>query len=109
MLSYGPRVLVLDEPTVGQDARNRELLRRIIRNLVSSGRTVVVVTHDLDFIWPLDPRTIVIRSGRILADTRLSRVISDGMLMESAHLVQPWLPSSIPEEESAQRVDGPVR
>jgi energy-coupling factor transport system ATP-binding protein len=109
VLSYGPRVLVLDEPTVGQDARNRELLRRIIRDLVSSGRTVIVVTHDLDFIWPLDPRTIVIRSGRILADTRLSRVLSDGMLMESAHLVPPWLPSSGIEEESAQRVDGPVR
>ncbi len=99
VLSYGPRILVLDEPTVGQDVHNRELLRGLIENYVRSGRTVIVVTHDLEFIWPLDPRTIVMRSGRILADARLSRVLSDGALMESAHLVPPWLPSSSILEE----------
>ncbi|MGC9192246.1 MAG: hypothetical protein ACP5GT_06415, partial [Conexivisphaera sp.] len=75
---------------------------------VSSGRTVIVVTHDIDFIWPLDPRTIVMRSGRILADTRLSRALSDGMLMESAHLVQPWLPHDIGGECPARRRSGGI-
>jgi len=90
ILSYGPRILVLDEPTVGQDALNREILRGVIMDQVRSGGTAIVVTHDLDFIWPMDPRTLVMRGGRVIADMRLSEILRDGALMESAHIVPPW-------------------
>jgi energy-coupling factor transport system ATP-binding protein len=68
VLAMGTPVVVLDEPTPGQDADGRARLRDVVANLASEGRTVVAVTHDRDFIAEAFERVVVLDAGRIVAD-----------------------------------------
>jgi energy-coupling factor transport system ATP-binding protein len=68
VLAMSTPVVVLDEPTPGQDAEGRARLREIVANLASEGRTVVAVSHDRDFIADAFERVIVLDAGRVIAD-----------------------------------------
>ena len=63
-----PEVLVLDEPTAGQDGRLKEALVHVCASISAIGTAVVVVTHDLDFARASADRWIVMHAGRIAAD-----------------------------------------
>lgn len=91
ILSWDPEVVILDEPTVGQDAIQKEKLAEIIKMLRSTGKTIIVVSHDIEFIWPLQPRLVVMSGGRVVADGPASRLMGDGKLLERARLMQPQL------------------
>ncbi len=93
ILAWDPRVVILDEPTVGQDAIQKERLAGTIRMLGSTGKTVVVVSHDIEFLWPLQPRLVVMKSGRVLADGPAPDLMAKKELLESARVAQPQLVS----------------
>ena len=63
-----PDILVLDEPTVGQDGRFKEAIAKILGDLEQSGITIIIVTHDLDFALATADRWIVLNGGQIVAD-----------------------------------------
>ncbi len=91
ILAWDPEVVVLDEPTVGQDAMQKEKLSQILRLLQSTGKTIVVVSHDIEFLWPIQPRLVVMSGGRIVADGKMSEVMEDRELLEKARVTQPQL------------------
>lgn len=91
ILAWDPEVVILDEPTVGQDSIQKEKLAGTIRMLTSSGKTVVVVSHDIEFLWPMQPRVVVMKSGRILGDGPASKLMLEGDLLDSARVAQPQL------------------
>jgi energy-coupling factor transport system ATP-binding protein len=62
-LASDPRVVVLDEPTLGQDFKSRERLRGLVRQLAAEDRLVLVVTHDMDFVAETCPTTVVLTHG----------------------------------------------
>ena len=64
MCALGTEVLVLDEPTSGLDAHGVEQLGEQLRRLVDAGRSVVIVTHDLDFARAIADRVLVFEEGR---------------------------------------------
>ena len=70
-------VLVLDEPTTGQDARGVERVRLVIDAVAAEGRTVIAISHDMRFVAETFERVIVMRAGRIdprrRTDARLRR------------------------------------
>jgi energy-coupling factor transport system ATP-binding protein len=68
VLAMGTPVLVIDEPTPGQDGRGLAHLREVVANLASEGRTVVVVSHDRRFITESFERVVVLEAGRVVAD-----------------------------------------
>jgi energy-coupling factor transporter ATP-binding protein EcfA2 len=68
VLAMGTPVLVIDEPTAGQDARGLARLREIVSNVAAEGRTVVAITHDRRFIADSFPRVVVLDAGRVIAD-----------------------------------------
>jgi len=68
ILAMGTPVVVLDEPTTGQDARGVERIHRIVADLSAAGRTVVAVSHDMRFVAEAFERVIVMRDGRIVLD-----------------------------------------
>jgi energy-coupling factor transport system ATP-binding protein len=68
VLAMRTPVVVLDEPTPGQDADGRARLRAIVANLASEGRTVVVVSHDRRYIAEAAERVLRLDAGRIVAD-----------------------------------------
>jgi energy-coupling factor transport system ATP-binding protein len=68
VLAMGTPVVVLDEPTPGQDADGHARLRAIVANLASEGRTVVTLSHDRGFIADAFERIVVLDAGRVIAD-----------------------------------------
>jgi energy-coupling factor transport system ATP-binding protein len=62
-LASEPPVVVLDEPTLGQDQHSRERLRRVSRTLAGEGRLVLVVTHDMDFVGEACETTVILSGG----------------------------------------------
>ena len=68
VLAMGTPVVVLDEPTPGQDGDGRARLREIVANLATEGRTVVTISHDRDFIAESFDRVVVMDAGRVVAD-----------------------------------------
>ena len=68
VLAMRTPVLVLDEPTTGQDARGVERVRRIVESVAAEGRTVIAVSHDMRFVAEAFERVVVMRAGRIVLD-----------------------------------------
>ncbi len=91
VLATEPRVLVLDEPTIGQDARQKENLAQMLRDLNEKGRTVVVVTHDIEFVIENFPRTVAMANGTVISDGPTSSVLSNDDVIERCSLTAPQL------------------
>jgi len=68
ILAMDPAVLVLDEPTTGQDADGVERVGAIVDAFRESGRSVVAITHDMEFAATHFTRVVVMRAGEIVAD-----------------------------------------
>lgn len=68
VLAMRTPVLVLDEPTTGQDARGVERVRAIVEQAGAAGRTVIAISHDMRFVAETFARVIVMRAGTIVLD-----------------------------------------
>jgi energy-coupling factor transport system ATP-binding protein len=68
ILAMDTPVVILDEPTTGQDARGIERVHRIVSDLAAAGRTVVAISHDMRFVADAFERVVVMREGRIVLD-----------------------------------------
>ncbi len=68
ILAMETPVVVLDEPTTGQDARGVARVGSIVRSLAEAGRTVIAISHDMRFVAETFERVVVMRSGRIVLD-----------------------------------------
>ncbi|SDS37781.1 energy-coupling factor transport system ATP-binding protein [Paraoerskovia marina] len=86
-----PEVLVLDEPTYGQDRERAAELLGLLDALHSEGTTVVLVTHDMQVVADHATRVIALADGRIEADGPPGLVLSDQPLMRRCHLRAPHL------------------
>ena len=91
VLSTEPRILALDEPTIGQDARQKENLAEMLMGLNEKGRTVLVVTHDIEFVIENFPRTIAMANGTIIADGPTNSVLSNDEVISKCSLTAPQL------------------
>jgi energy-coupling factor transport system ATP-binding protein len=78
VLAMEPAVLVLDEPTTGQDGPGIERVGGIVDAYRGAGRTVVAITHDMEFAAAHFGRILVMRDGRIAADGPPSEVFAPG-------------------------------
>jgi energy-coupling factor transporter ATP-binding protein EcfA2 len=87
----GADILILDEPTFGQDRARADELVALLRELNASGTTVVVVTHDLQLVAEASSSVVVLDDGRLLAHAPTDVVLSDGPLLERAGLRRPAL------------------
>lgn len=84
-------VLVLDEPTTGFDARGVERLGRLVDGLRDEGRTIIAVTHDLEFCADHFRRVVVMAGGRVIDDGPAAAVLAHGEVLERAAVEPPQL------------------
>ena len=68
VLAMETEVLVLDEPTTGQDVRGVDRVREVIARVSGEGRTVLAISHDMRFVAEAFDRVVVMRAGRIILD-----------------------------------------
>jgi energy-coupling factor transport system ATP-binding protein len=89
VLAWDPQVLVLDEPTIGQDHRQKENLRQFIMQLQTQGKTVIIVTHDVEFVAECNPRVVLMREGKIVADGEGKNILTDERVLTESSIVLP--------------------
>ncbi len=77
ILAMDTPVVVLDEPTTGQDARGVARIQRVVAGLSGGGRTVIAVSHDMRFVAETFERVVVMGSGRILLDGTPGEVFAE--------------------------------
>jgi len=92
-LAGEPHVVVLDEPTLGQDYPSRERLRSLVAQLADKGRTVLVVTHDMDFVGEACPFTVVLSQGAVLYAGPTAAAFADRYIVEGAGIEPPHVTS----------------
>jgi energy-coupling factor transport system ATP-binding protein len=90
-LAMNTPILVFDEPTIGQDAGGVALVGGLVESLKAEGRTLVAITHDVDFCAEHFERVVVMADGRLLADGPAGEVLAQGGLLAEAAVEQPQL------------------
>lgn len=91
IMAWDPDILILDEPTVAQDALQQDKLKELVRLWTNEGRTVVIVSHDLEFLWGLVPRLIVLSDGGVVADGKTDELLTKEELVQGESLLKPQL------------------
>jgi len=91
VLAWDPEILILDEPTIGQDYQQKENLRQFISQLRAQQKTIVVVTHDVEFVAECNPRVLLMHSGKIVADGEAKTVLTNPETLTQASIVPPQI------------------
>ena len=91
ILAWDPQVIILDEPTIGQDHQQKEKLQQFILQLNAQKKTVVVVTHDVEFVAECNPRVILMSQGKILAEGIAKEILTNQKLVAQASIVPPQI------------------
>ncbi len=86
ILVLRPEMILLDEPTAGQDLAHYTQIMDFLAQLNRAGTTVVLITHDMHLMLEYTPRAIVFHDGAILADTGAAQVLNDPELVSRASL-----------------------
>ena len=86
VLVQDPELIILDEPTAGQDFKHYTEIMEFLRKLNERGVTVVMITHDMHLMLEYTPRALVFSNGELIADRRASEVLCDPELIERAAL-----------------------
>lgn len=89
VLAWNPKILILDEPTIGQDYQQKEKLRQFIMQMKTQRKTVIVVTHDVEFVAECNPRVLLMREGKIIADGEAREILTNPEVLTQASIVPP--------------------
>jgi energy-coupling factor transport system ATP-binding protein len=103
LLAMGPEVLVLDEPTTGQDYREGIEIMEMVRELHQAGHTVIFVTHDMELVAQYAKRVIVLARGRILADDICRNVFYQPEILQATNLFPPQIARLVQQFDAAAR------
>jgi energy-coupling factor transport system ATP-binding protein len=92
VLAMRTPVVVLDEPTTGQDARGVERIASVIAGLAAEGRTVIAVSHDMRFVAEHFERVVVMRAGKVILDGSPTQVFAESNwpALASTYLEPPY-------------------
>ncbi|WP_455284355.1 energy-coupling factor ABC transporter ATP-binding protein [[Eubacterium] cellulosolvens] len=91
VLVWNPKHIILDEPTIGQDYQQKDRLRNFIVQLNAQGKTVIIITHDVEFVAECKPRIVLLSKGWIIGDGPAEALMSDEQLLEKASLTRPQI------------------
>ena len=86
VLVQDPELIILDEPTAGQDFHHYTEIMEFLRGLNEKGVTVVMITHDMHLMLEYTPRALVFADGKLIADRSAAAVLCDPQLIRQAAL-----------------------
>jgi len=91
ILCRDPDILVFDEPTLGQDAKEINFFLGLIKNELERGKTIIMVTHNIEFTVEHVPRTILMGGGQIIADGPTQSIFTNEFLISKSSLIMPQI------------------
>ena len=86
ILVLNPEMILLDEPTAGQDLKHYTEIMDFLSQLNRQGVTVVLITHDMHLMLEYTPRAIVFNEGKVIADMSAAQVLNSPEIVEAANL-----------------------
>ena len=86
ILVLEPEMILLDEPTAGQDLKHYTEIMDFLSELNRQGMTVVLITHDMHLMLEYTPRAVVFHGGKVIADMSAAQVLNSPEIVEAAHL-----------------------
>ncbi|MGX7776121.1 ABC transporter ATP-binding protein [Streptococcus pluranimalium] len=86
ILILNPEILILDEPTAGQDQRTYQEIMLFLKELSAAGHSILMITHDMQLMLDYADRCLVVVDGQIVEDTIPETVLANPTLLEKAHL-----------------------
>ncbi len=89
VLAWNPKVVILDEPTIGQDYKQKERLRQFIVQLIAQRKSVIIVTHDVEFVAECNPHVVLMAQGKIVAKGDAKQMLTNPDLVTKASIVPP--------------------
>ncbi len=119
ILAMDTKVVIFDEPTMGQDHFGKQKLKNIIAELKKEGKLIICILHDMDFAADVFERTIVFNQGSIELDGPTKEVFMHADILKKAFLEQPSImkiakhlginESYLTEEELVEKLSGAMR
>ena len=91
VLAMDTDVLILDEPTIAQDWKGRQIIGGIIRSLSERGKLVIAILHDMDFVAENFERVIIMAHGQVMADGTAKEVFAQEEALKKARLQKPYV------------------
>ena len=91
MLAQKPSLLLLDEPTTGQDEESLKEIKKLLFDYRNGGGSVFICTHDIELASETADRVMLLNQGKILADGATKEILSNRSLLEQAGLIAPEL------------------
>ena len=91
VLAWNPKTIVIDEPTIGQDYTQKEKLRLFFNELNAQGRTVIIVTHDVEFVADCNPRVVLMYQGQIISEGRAKTILTSQDVASKASILLPQI------------------
>ncbi|MFO7794843.1 MAG: energy-coupling factor ABC transporter ATP-binding protein [Promethearchaeati archaeon] len=86
-----PEILIFDEPTLGQDKKEIEFFIDFIQRQRDQGKTIIIVTHNIEFAYDFIPRILLMSEGRIIADGPTQELLTNKKLIREASLILPQI------------------
>lgn len=86
ILALNPEILILDEPTAGQDFRHYTEIMDFLKSLNEKGVTIILITHDMHLMLEYTPRAVVFHDGKIICDSSAAEVLNNPDVIAQAHL-----------------------
>lgn len=86
-----PEILFLDEPTTGQDQLGKTRLGELSLDMKRRGKTIIIISHDMDFVANYADRVIVMNQGEVILDGTPAEVFANENVMQAAHIMPPQI------------------
>ena len=97
VIAMDVEVIVMDEPTAGQDFKGMKILHDLIDELQKRGKTIVTITHDMEFVVNNFDRIVVMTNGKIIADGNKREIFWNLEVLKEAMLKQPYISDLVRE------------
>lgn len=86
ILSMGPKVIILDEPTAGQDYTSYREFMTYLDDIKNSGLGIILITHDMHLALEYADSSVVLSGGRVIARDYIDRILADSSIISKANL-----------------------
>ena len=91
IIAMKTQVIIMDEPTAGQDLKGMKILKKVIDNLSSQGKTIITITHDMEFVVSNFDRIVVMANKKIIADGDKRDIFWNHDILEKSKVKQPYI------------------
>lgn len=91
IISMNPEVIILDEPTTGQDYKNCKNIMNLIKELHKQGKTIILITHDMNIVGEYCEKLVLLNEGKVMKEGTTKEIFANDEVLEKSSLTIPQI------------------